>query len=378
MAKLKLAFGNTRFKIQGVNFTSLLNDFHLSNIKLKKVERPEATQLLMVCANCHRSKVIAILKQRCYTILEQKDSHSFNLVHSLITRFGILIGIGIGVLLNIFASFFVWNVMLYGQEEYSETVSSVLTQNGVGQGSCKFNIQATTVEQMLYDNVPEISLVNVSFRGCSMIVNYTIRTQSDTDEIVSKNILAKSDGVIASILVTSGTAMIKVGEFVRKGQMLIAGYEVVEEQQVECNAKGQVYAYSWISATVEFPLEKIEWVRTGNYVENVEVSLFDSVLYTKTAENTFAKSESEQRVEYMFQSSAVPIKVTRTLIYELEARTISQSFEDNYTKIQAQAHLLAWEQIEGDEDILDEKTEVNFVSNIWFVTHYIKIKAKIS
>lgn len=378
MAEPKFYFGTTRFKIQGVNFSVLLNDLSLSGIKVNKVERPEVTQLVFVCPTRDRKKVIAILKQRCYNVLEQQNSHSFNFFRSVITRFGILIGIGVGVLLNVFASFFIWNVMLYGQEDYSEQIFSVLVQNGMGAGSWKFGIKPEDAEQVIYDSIPEISLVDISFRGCSLIVNYTIRTQEDNDQTVSKNILAKADGVVSSILVTSGTAMVKVGDFVRKGQLLIAGYQTVNDSQVDCNAKGQVYAYSWISATVEFPLEKIEWVRTGNYVENVSVSLFGSVLYSKTQENVFAKSESEQTTEYMFRSGAIPLTVTRTFYYELEARTVSQSFEDNYTKTQAQARLLAWEQIEGDEDILDEKTEVNFVSNIWFVTHYIKIKEKIS
>ena len=361
-----------------MNFAGLINELNLANIKLKKVERPEVTELVIVTSTRDSSKVIAILKQRCYTILEQQNNNSFNLIKSFTTRIGILIGIGVGVLLNLFASFFVWNVVLYGQDEYTQEVSNVLSQNGIGHGCWKFSINDTSVEQILYENIPELSLVDVSFRGCSMIVNYTIRTQSNEEDNITANILAKEDGIIASILVTSGTAMVKVGDIVRTGQVLISGYELVNEEQVKCNAKGQVYAYSWKSATVEFPLEKIEWVRTGNYVENIQTTLFGSTLYTKTTENTFTKSESEQNTEYMFPSSAIPLKIVRTKIYELESVTITQSFEDNVTKLQAQARLLVWEQIEGDEDILNEKTEVNFVSNIWFVTHYIKIKEKIS
>lgn len=378
MAGNKFSFGNTKIKIQGVNFAGLMNELNLADIKLKKVERKSATELTITCSARNCSKILAILKGKCYTILEQRNSSFFNLVKMLGYRLGLLVGIGLGVLLSVFSSFFLWDIMVNGQTEYEERVYSVLAENGIGAGSWKFGIQDEQVEQLLYNNIPELSLVDVSFRGCSMLVNYTIRTPANEQDRMTKNLVAKSDGVVASILTTSGTALVKVGDFVRKGQVLIAGYEVIEEQQIECNAKGQVFAYTWKSATVEFSLEKIEWVRTDNFVENVEVSLFGSTFYTKVATHNFERTESVQKIQYLLPSSPLPLQIKRTIIYQLDSVSVIQDYEENEGNLKTQAKMLAWELIQGEENILSEKTEVNFASNIWFITHYIKIKDEIS
>ena len=356
----------------------LFRSLNLADIKLKKVERKSATELTITCSARNCSKILAILKGKCYTILEQRNSSFFNLVKMLGYRLGLLVGIGLGVLLSVFSSFFLWDIMVNGQTEYEERVYSVLAENGIGAGSWKFGIQDEQVEQLLYNNIPELSLVDVSFRGCSMLVNYTIRTPANEQDRMTKNLVAKSDGVVASILTTSGTALVKVGDFVRKGQVLIAGYEVIEEQQIECNAKGQVFAYTWKSATVEFSLEKIEWVRTDNFVENVEVSLFGSTLYTKVATHNFERTESVQKIQYLLPSSPLPLQIKRTIIYQLDSVSVIQDYEENEGNLKTQAKMLAWELIQGEENILSEKTEVNFASNIWFITHYIKIKDEIS
>lgn len=376
--KLVKTFKEIVLKIEGVNFTELLNELNKQNIKLKQANRVSPTELELVFSAHRHKKIVAILNEKCYTIKEQKTNTYWGELKKIFLRVGILVGLFVGILINILASFFIWDIRFFGQTNFEKEIQNALIQNGVKKGCLKFGLTAQDIEKLIYENIEDVSLCDISFKGTTLLVNYTIRTQSEKEDIVAKNIIAKNDGIIANISVLSGTAMVKVGDYVKKGEVLIAGFTEQDEDVVECEAKGQVYAYSWKSAVVEFPKEKIEWVRTGQSVTNVTTSLFNSVISSTKNLHNFEKTETEQKTVFLTQNQNLPIKVTFETIYELTAQTVTADIKDYQEKLNAQARLLAWEQILGDEDILDEKTETNFVSNIWFVTHYIKIKEKIS
>ena len=374
----KFVFGDVSFLIEGANFSALLNLLSKKGIMLKKVERQNAKTLFIVAKMKDCQNIVAILNKKCYTIKEQKANEALSVFKSFFSRIWLLVGIFVGVILNVLASFFVWDIKLVGDEKLSSKINQVLSQNGIFCGRTKFGLDGKEIENILLENVPNLSLVDVSTRGCTLNINYTTRTLQTINQENRQNILATSDGIIASISAVSGTPLVKVGDFVKKGQVLIAGYYENEETKTEVPAKGVVFAYSWKSATIEFPLEKIEWVRTGNFVAWQSITLYGKVLEEKEAKHNFKKFETETSFEYLLKSSPIPLVLKTTKIYEVKAQMVKQNFEDYKDKLFAQAKMVAWQQIGGDENILDEKTETNFVSNIWFVTHYIKIKEKIS
>jgi len=107
------------------------------------------------------------------------------------------------------------------------------------------------------------------------------------------------------------------------------------------------------------------------------MTFLNQVLFEQKAQNPFSKFETETKENYL-STASIPLKICYTTFFEVAPVVVSQNFEENKEKLFAQAKLLAWQQIKGNEEILEEKTETNFVSDIWFVSHYIKIKEKIS
>ncbi len=363
----------TSLVIKGVNFSNLLEEFKKQNIKIFNIKRISACEIEISFTNKQKSKIIAILNQKCYTISSQKKSQlPFYLKPFKNTA--IIVGIIFGFLLNIMASFFVWNINLVGDASLSSDITKTLNENGIKRFALKSQISAQTIKKILYENVDAISLVSVSQRGTTLFINYTKRVNAQTDFSESENIIAKSDGMIASILTLSGTPLVSPGDYVRKGQILIAG-TTAEGEKVK--ARGQVFAYVWKSATAEFPLTTILWARTNNTCTNFKVTFKDSTLFQSHNTHSFKKFETEENISYL-TDKVLPIKIVETIEYELEPIETEQDFEQNKQKVIAEAKMRCWEQIAGDENILEEKTETNFVSNIYFVTHYIKIKEQIS
>ncbi len=372
----KFVFGKISILFEGANFADFLNEVTLSNIKLEKVERKSVAEMQIVCKAKDCLKIVAILNKRCYTIKEQKTSAKLSFFKKSFLKLGLLIGVAFGIMLNVLGYFFVWDIKFYGDKSLQSEIEKILGENGIGVGTPKFGLKAEEIENILRENLADISLANVSFRGTTMLVSYTKRTSAKEFETAKENILAKNDGVIASISVLSGQALVKPGDFVKRGQILIQGGQDENGQNIE--AKGQVFAYIWKSATIEFPLEKIVWARTDNFVLKKTISLFGKTVFEHSDIVPFEKFEEESETKNLCPSGAIPLKVTFTKIFELEKKSITQNFEEMKDKLFSQAKLVASEQVIAGENVLEEKTETNFVSNIWFVTHYIKIKEKIS
>ena len=373
----KLSFKNTKIKIKGVNFSNLLEEFKKNNITIKQVKKDSPCEICFFVPKKHLKKVIAILNQRCYTILEQKDNSFLSFFKSIFFKPAIIIGIIFGVLLNFCATFFVWGIKLYGDNQLKPQIINVLKQNNIKMLTLKTNLTSQKIENILRLAIPELSLVNVSFKGSFVLINYTKRTEVLSEANQTKNIIAKNDGIVASVLTTSGTALIKPNEYVKKGQVLIAGYTEENGEKKECSASGQVFAYVWKSATIKFYETKTELLRTGNFVENYEVKYKDDVLFKTNNVANYEMFENECYTKHLTES-VVPIVINYTKTYELRKEEVTKNFEDYKKNLFSQAKMLAWEQIKGDENILEEKTEINYVSNIYFITHYIKIKEKIS
>lgn len=375
MTKFIFKAGFVSLTLKGTNTATLLNLLNKHGIPLKSLKKLDSTTFVVKVKAKHYQNLVAILNQKCYNVVEQKSSFSW--LAKTFKHTGILAGLVLGVLLNIFASFFVCKIELLGDENFKPQILKALNQNGVCVSCLKSNLNFKTLKQNLYESVDNLSLISFSLRGSTLLVHYTTRTANPAQDEEQTNIIAKNSGIVSSIVVTSGTALVKQGDLVQKGDVLIAGYTTQDGKAVQTQAKGQVFAYTFKSATLKFPLEKIEYGRTGNFVQRFKVTYLNQTLFETQNKNPFKNFETETK-ELFLSTTSVPLKICYTTFFELSPVLVTQNFEENKQKLLAQAKLLAYEQILGDEEILDEKAETNFVSNIWFVSYYIKIKEKIS
>ncbi len=364
----------TTITIKGANFPNLLDELKKTNLKLNNIKKLSSCELELTVKAKHKPKIIAILNDKCYTIISQKDSQQKQFLKPL-RNISIIVGIIFGFLLNVFATFFIWNIKLVGDESLKQEIFSSLKNCGIKKGTLKHNLSFAKIKKAIYEGSNNISLVSSSIKGTTLFISYTKRTPPILEFCENENIIAKNDGMIASIIATSGTPMVKLGDYVKKGQVLVSS--VQKEDGTQEKARGQVFAYVWKSATVQYPLNTILWARTNNFCTNHKVMFQNSVLFETNNSCSFEKSEIETRTTYL-TNKVLPIKIVYTTEFELSAIETTQNFDENKEKVISEARMLCWEQIDGDERILEEKTEINFVSNIYFVTHYIKIKEQIS
>lgn len=161
-------------------------------------------------------------------------------------RAGVLAGIILTGLFIWYMSGFVWNVEIVEEKGTKiENFEKSVYEEGVKPGTRKSKIDILQVQENLLEQFPELSWVSVNIFGSKAQIEYTIAKKNTplTDESTPKNIIAQKSGQIVLVEGYEGTNMVKEGEFVAQGSLLISGVVTNGDLTEELvRAKGKVFA----------------------------------------------------------------------------------------------------------------------------------------
>ena len=174
-----------------------------------------------------------------------------------------------------FLSHFLWDIRFVGNLYYTdETIRDFLEEEGIQYGMWTNQIVCNDLEQAIRIRYPEITWVSAQISGTRMIIQMK-ENFSGTDSTEIKNapgdLAAAEDGVITSMIVRQGTPLVKPGDEVKAGQVLVSGRipihddsgEVVAEE--ETTADADVYAELSIPYVWEHSRYREERIVTGKY-----------------------------------------------------------------------------------------------------------------
>ena len=121
----------------------------------------------------------------------------------------------------------------------------------------------------------EICWVSVNVRGTTANVEILETARGQPQDSSAVNLVAAADGRIERIEVYDGHVCVKVGDVVRKGDLLVSGaYDDGLLGPRVTHAKGAVYARTVRTFEVEIPLEYAEKVYTGRVWREIYVKFF--------------------------------------------------------------------------------------------------------
>lgn len=194
------------------------------------------------------------------------------------------------------ASRYIWYIEVSGLSTYTkDEITSVLDMDYPCYGVNKKEIDTDLLSEFIMDSFDKISWASCSITGTKLIIKI-----SEAQDIfipdscdMPCNIVASMDCTISSIIANAGTPVVKAGDQVKKGDILISGavnimndsLEIVETKYV-C-ASGEVYGVSNIPYQ-----DKIDSI---SYKKNITKDKLSSVGITfgRTSVNLYKRKESE-------------------------------------------------------------------------------------
>ncbi len=124
---------------------------------------------------------------------------------------------------------FIWNIKISGNEKISsQEILKYLDQNKVITGQKKEKIDCSKIEFILREHFSEFGWVSVYVEHTNLCIEIK---ESLYDEMIQENdvgdkcfhLIAEKDAVIYSIITREGKALVKDGEYVKAGDVLVLG-----------------------------------------------------------------------------------------------------------------------------------------------------------
>ena len=262
-----------RFVVTGLNLERFINAMQKADIPLLHLYRQDRRTLKCECHSCDLPAVSALADEKGWRIQNIVPCGVSALCAGIKKRPGIPIGIVLALIAAIALSQFVWRIEVCNAGPYKAEILTYLQESGYGPGVHRMNVDARKLEQTLLYRYPEITWFHVYVSNITLVVEVTHGvSMPDLPSSQPCDIIASRDGVIDSIRVFAGTAMVKSGDTVQKGQVLIRGEERGSDGELlPVHAEGAVTARCWQTQTVKLPLLEIHSMETGREQQQTRI-----------------------------------------------------------------------------------------------------------
>lgn len=130
----------------------------------------------------------------------------------------------------------------------NQHINTLLNQYNIKEHKPLLNYQQlnTLLLKLKKDLIKEVEYLNIYQSGSIFYIEYTIKDQSNKTNYEHTPLIAKKDGLIQSIDVKSGNVMVKVNDYVKKGDLLVDHILVSTDEKLHhISVEGKIYAYTF-------------------------------------------------------------------------------------------------------------------------------------
>ncbi|BBF42278.1 stage IV sporulation protein [Lachnospiraceae bacterium KM106-2] len=170
-------------------------------------------------------------------------------------------------------SLYIWDIQISGQYSHTEeSIIKFLKQDQVYAGIQKSKLSCQKIEEDIRKKFTDIGWVSAEIRGTRLLIKITETNMPKPYEEQTEpcHIIAPKDGIIDSIITRKGTPLVRKGDVVKKGAILVGGYinlygddATVVSQKADI-ADADIIIKSYYNYQDEFSLEYIDKEYTGN------------------------------------------------------------------------------------------------------------------
>ena len=162
------------------------------------------------------------------------------------------------ILMQIMTSYIMRIDIIHENQKIRNLVAEELALNNVKKFSLAKNFNELEVikNKILAANQAKLEWLSITRVGMTYVVHIEERVITDTTkEEGFAHIISSKDAMVTKIISNQGDVIVRSGDYVRKGEVLISGaLKVYDEIKGNTLATGEVYGNVWYNADILFPL----------------------------------------------------------------------------------------------------------------------------
>ena len=353
--------GRYEFTAEGLSLERLLNQCALHGVRLHGVKKTS-----------HRKIVGSVSVLHLPKFQELAENHGWKLTigpaHGLI-RLGLLarrralLTSGILIFLTVcwVALSCVWTIDIYGAGPYTGEVERILKEHSVSVGKFSFLLDMDAVQKDLESQLTGLAWVGANVSGVRLSVHCVQAQLAKGTSSVPGDIVALRDGVISSISVFAGTPKVKVGDVVKRGQVLVRGEERAWNGMTRpVRAEALVSARIWYTASAKVGSFYYETQPTGRaFTRHILCTPFYEWPVSDIPQ--YSDFDMEREIKPIGGSLPIWLRIERYIEVERAANALDE--EKMVTEAELAAMRLAQEKVEPGVRVIDKWVEYSMIND---------------
>lgn len=220
---LSLIRGYSLIKLDTTNYEKVLNLLQKRKIHMWDIEKDDNGISFKISNEDYRRHKELFESDRVSQI---KNTGLMILYDKMKSRKGFSIGILIFILSYLIFTSTIWKFEIVGANHtLSKEIIQVLKDNNIKVPISSINVNQKYIESVLYKNFDSFKFVEVYVDGSKLFLFVKEKQQSEkfSNDKDPSNIIASKNAVINKIIAKSGQSVVKEGDVVYEGQLLVTG-----------------------------------------------------------------------------------------------------------------------------------------------------------
>lgn len=348
----------TQVTFCGLNLARLLNRICKDGIKVLSVTK--CGQICTVAVPLkHKKPLLQLLKNNGYNVTDVQNFGTATVCNFCKTHFVIVFALIFSVVACAVLSNYCCKIVVSGDLP-SDIVIPQMQSLGVTVGTNLRKLNVDNLENALATNL-NVTYAIVTRKGSVLYVQTVAKKQVDPpiDMHKRRDIVATCDGVVQSMLCEQGTPVVNVGDFVRKGDLLIIGERHFNDGSTQnVYALGKVVLTRTVSAFAEYVGTKTELQRTGQTQKATHVVLFGKS-YGKNC--TYESYQTDVKSAFLYPLN---LQIRYVTYYQTALVTTQATLEECTSQLMQQALQQAMQSCDFDVINTQFVTSANGVTAI--------------
>lgn len=355
-----------KIKIEGKDVKRFIKKLYSNNIYFNDIEMYDKYAYVEVDkSNYEKLKQIKTIYK-----IEIIKLYGIIRIIDFIKRYSLfLIILGVGLLYLIFLSNIIFKVeVIHSKKEIRDLLYKELKYYNLDKYHFvkSYKEKEKIEEYILNKHKDKLEWLEIERIGTKYEVRVEERIiKKENDKLDVQNIVAKKDGIITKIEASKGEIVKKVGDYVKKGDIIISG--TIKKDDVikgKVAASGNVYAEVWYKTIVDMPYYYKNSTKTGRKRKVLKIKFLDKDIYIFGFKKY--KFYDEKRILYL-KSRILPIGFSYSLERELNVEEYLYSPEEavntaiEYASKKLQKNL-------GENESIISKTVLNSNENENYIT----------
>lgn len=339
--------GYVIIRVEGLTLERFLNLAATKDIYLWDIKRIDYSVLEMKATiEGFRALKEIVKRVGCRVEIVEKKGLPFilyRLKHRKMLGFGFILFVAI----IIFLSSIIWEIEIIGNEQIKrEEIIDFLEQVDIKDGIIKYSIDKEHIKHLILNEFDILSFVSVDIKGTRLIIE--VKEQDGIPDRILQdkpcNIIASKKGVIVKAIARNGKAVVRKGDVVDKGQVLITGVisDDNSEKPIFVHAEGEVLAKTVYHYRIDEPIIKTIKEETGRVYESRELRIGQKGIHFIKGDIPYEDYiEKTREIELFNNRINLPIKI---LIHEYR-EVVEKEVRQNIDFLKKSTHIKAVEEI---------------------------------